>query len=140
MKHNERFANIALELMCERLKQLRAEKSFSQDARTQLAQLAELVESRHTRPCLECCGVGIVRFAYTAAIARDSFILARADEDQAGYVTQPELGKFPTYQSAQEAASKLNEEIGLDSKTAFSIATSSIRAQNLREQASGKGQ
>jgi hypothetical protein len=140
MKHNEGFANLALELMRERLKELFAKQSLVQNERTQLQQLAELVESKHTRPCLECCGVGVVRFAYTPVVGKDSFILARADEDQAGYVPQPSLGKFPTYQCAQQAANKLNEEIGLDAKTAFGIATSSIRAQNLREQASGKGQ
>jgi len=140
MKHNESFGNIAQELMCERLKQLRAKQSLNQNEQTQLAQLAELVESKHTRPCLECCGVGIVRFAYTPVIGKESFILGRADEDQAGHVPQPKLGKFPTYECAQQAAKKINEEIGLNVKTAFSIVTSSIRAQNLREQASAKGE
>jgi len=140
MKHNESVANIALELMCEQLKQLRAKPFLTQDQQTRLTQLVELVESKHTRPCVECCGVGIVRFAYTAVLGKQSFILGRTDEDQAGHVPQPKLGTFPTYQCAQQAAKRLNEEIGLDDKTAFGIVTSSIRAQNLRERTSGKGE
>jgi hypothetical protein len=138
MKHNENFANIAQRLMCERLEQLRAKRSLTGNEQNLLAQLAGLVESKHTRACLECCGVGVVRFAYTAIIGKGCFIVGRADEDQAGHVPQPQLGSFATYQSAQHAAETLNAEIGLDRKTAFSIITSSIREQHVREQAAGK--
>lgn len=136
MKHNETFERLALRLMKERLEQLRNQSSLTEAEQLLAGQLADWVESRHARQCDECQGVGMVRFAYTAVIGRKSFLIARADEDQAGHTPQPRFGAFPTLEEAQKRADILNADISLDKKTAYAIVTSSIRAQHIRERAS----
>lgn len=41
---------------------------------------------------------------------------------------------FPSYEAAQVRADSLNEDLRLDRLTAYKIVTSSIRAENIREQ------
>jgi hypothetical protein len=133
IKHNEQFANIALELMRDRLAELRAKASLNDADKKLLTQLSALVESRHTAPCTECCGVGVVRFAYATGVGTDKFVIARADEDQPGHLPQPHLGSFPSYEAAANEATYLNQLNGLDQKTAFGIVASTIREQHRRE-------
>jgi hypothetical protein len=86
-----------------------------------------------TAPCTECCGVGVVRFAYATGVGKDKFIIARADEDQPGHLPQAHLGSFASYEAAANEARYLNQMNGLDQKTAFGIVASTIREQHRRE-------
>lgn len=136
MKHNDSFQGLALRLMEDRLQELRKQRSLTESEQTLVQELSRFVESKHVRQCDECCGVGMVRFAYTGVIGKTSFIIGRADEDQPGHTAQPRFGTFPSLEAAQKHADLLNEANGLDKKAAYDIVTSTIRAQHLRERAS----
>src|SRR5437016_8642919 len=136
MKYNESFQMLALQLMEERLRQLRAQASLTQPEQLLLHQIGCWIDTKHVRPCGECCGVGMVRYAYTGIIGNNGFIVGRADEDQAGHASCPRVGTSPSLQEAQKAAARLNADNGLDTQTAYSIVTSTIRARHLRERAS----
>lgn len=136
MKHDHTIPALALRLMEDRLRELRKSASMSEADKALLNELTMWVESKHVRPCDECHGAGMVRFAFTATIGDKSFIIGRADEGQAGHCPQPRLGRFGTLEEAQQHADALNEANGLDRATAYSIVTSTIRAQHLRERAS----
>jgi hypothetical protein len=122
--------------MEDRLQQLRKRTSISEADKMLLNELAMWVESKHVRPCDECRGVGMVRFAFTGILGDKSFIIGRADEGQAGHCPQPKLGSFATLEEAQGQAESLNAANGLDKATASRIVISTIRAQHLRERAS----
>ena len=139
MRHNDNFQGLALRLMKDRLQQLRGQNSLTEAEQALITELVTWVESKHVRQCIECRGVGMVRFAYTAVIGNKSFLIGRADEDQAGHCPQARFGEFRSLQAAQEGADALNEANGLDKKTAYSIVTSTIRAQHIRERASETG-
>ena len=135
MRHNDSFRALALRLMEHRLQELRKQSSGTEEDLALAAELAKWTETKHARVCDECCGVGMVRFAYTGILGSKSYVIARADEDQPGHCAQPAFGEFPTLQKAQDRADALNEANGLDKKAAYAIVISSIRAENVRERA-----
>jgi hypothetical protein len=143
MKYNENYQHIARELMQRRLAELDKKATdnhgpvLTVQESTERGQLQELL-AQTWRDCPDCLGVGRVRFAYTAIVAREGYMVARADEDQAGHTPQHALGSFPSYDAAKARAQRLNKDLGLTHQEAYQIVTSSIRAENIREQNSQK--
>lgn len=138
MKNNEHYEHIARELMRKRLGELDT-KAANYNGRpltahelTERVQLQELLGPTW-RDCPGCLGVGRVRFAYTAIITTNGYMIARADEDQPGHTPQDVFGIFPISDAAKAHAQRLNNDLGLDEQTAYRIVTSSMRAQGIRE-------
>jgi hypothetical protein len=143
LKHNENYQHIARELMRRRLAELdeMAENTngtaLTVEESMLRSQLQELL-AQTWRDCPDCLGVGRVRFAYTAFVAVSGYVIARADEDQAGYTHQEAFGTFPSYEAAKARANDLNRDIGLSFQEAYKIVTSSMRAENIRQRNSEK--
>jgi hypothetical protein len=139
MRHNAQFQHIARLLMKRRLRELdtraaaQPDSALTAEESAEREQLQELL-SEAWRDCSECLGVGRVRFAYTGIIMRSGYVVSRVDEDQTGHTPQEVFGVFPSLDAAQGKADILNQHLGLDRKTAYGIVTSSLRAENIREQ------
>jgi hypothetical protein len=143
MKHNENYQHIARQLMRKRLAELDARAADNKggvltvEESTELGQLQELL-AQTWRDCPDCLGVGRVRFAYTAFVGVGGYMIARADEDQAGYTPQDAFGAFSSYEAAKARANDLNKDLGLSFQEAYKIVTSSMRADNIRQRNSQK--
>jgi len=65
--------------------------------------------------------------AYTAIVEKGWYSIGRADEGTRGYTPQPHLGKFDTYDAAEDAANVINEKAGYTKLEACRIVIRTMR-------------
>ncbi len=73
------------------------------------------------------------RVAFTAIISGGSFGIGLAAESEPGYWPQTLYGQFPTFRKAMEKSYELNVALGLTLEEAVAIISSSMAAQNTKE-------
>jgi len=62
-----------------------------------------------------------LRFAFTAVVKFDGFIIGRADENVPGFTPFKAEGSFATREAAQDRADELNRHLGLSKEEALRI-------------------